>query len=97
MMTTTSVLFCVSGIVTGNETSSTFDFFGASLFFLLHHHLQLEALSQYSTDYGIVIGNYWSLIVFSGTAFENMVLHATHYCRARETVTGFPFTTKWVL
>ena len=49
-MPLSSVLFCVSGISTRNKTDSLSSVLGSSLALFWIHHLQIELISQNSTD-----------------------------------------------
>ena len=88
-----SVLFCVCGIATGNETDSPYDVLVSSLApcVTIVSDLNLSPMIPLTKALLLVITE--ALNVFSN-GHEKMLLHATPYPRSRETVTGFPFTTK---
>ena len=85
-----SVLFCVSGIVTGNETVSPSDCLGASLdiFQTIISRLNCSPMIPLTKAFLLVI---IEVLVVCSNGHENMVLHATPSPKVKETVTGCPF------
>ena len=93
IMPLTSVLFCVYGITTGNESVSPSGVWGASLslcgtiIFRLNFYPRSPLIKLL---FLVIIGT----LFFCRNGHENMVLHATPYPRSMDTVTVCPLTTK---
>ena len=96
MLSLTSMLFCVSGITTGNETVSFSDVLGAYLDICGTIISSLNCYPRSLLNKVLVLVIIEVLIICSN-GYEKLVLHATPYHIERETVNGFPFTTKGVL
>ena len=93
MLPLTSVSFCVSRIMTSNETGSPSGVLGDSLDICgtIVSSMNWSPRSSLIKELFLVIIE--ALIVCSN-GYEKMVLHATPSPRDRYTVTGCPFTTK---
>ena len=96
MLTLSSLLFCVSRIDTDNKTDSpsgvlvySLDLCGAII-----SVLNCSPMSPITKALPLVIISY---LIVCRNVHENMVLRATPSTRARETVTGFPFTARGFL
>ena len=91
-----SVLFFASWIVTGNETVSSSDVLGAYLdiFWIIIYILNFSPSGPLTKEFFFVI---IEALIICCAIHEKIVLYATPYTRAMETVTGFPFSKKGVL
>ena len=88
-----SIIFCVSGITTGNETSSPSDVLGASLALCGTIISILNCYPMISITkalFSVII----ETLIFYGNGQENILLRANPSHRERETFTGYAFTTK---
>ena len=96
MLTLSSVLFCIYGIATGNETGIPSDVLGDPLALCetIISSLNCSPRSPLTKMFFLVIIE--ALIIYTND-HENMVLHATPSSMERETVTSCLFTTKGVL
>ena len=79
----------------GNETGSPSDVLGASLAICGTIISSLNCYNRIPLTKALFLVMIEALIFFRN-GHENMVFHATPSPRARETVTGFSFTTKGV-
>ena len=93
LMPLSSVLFCVSVIVTVSETVSPSDALGGSLdiFGTIISILNFSHKIPLTKVLLLVI---IEALIFAGTAIKKMVLRSSPSPRARDNVTGFPFTTE---
>ena len=87
------MLFCVFGIVTGNETGSPYDVLGDPL------ALRWTTISSLNCYHSIpltkaLLSVIIKVLIVCSNSHKDMVLHATPSPRDRETVTGFLFTTE---
>ena len=96
MLPLSSVLFCVSGIVAGNETGTPSDVFGAclSLFGTIVFSLNCYPRIPLTKVLFWVITEF---LVFCSNVHENMVLHATPYTSSRDTDTSCVFYMKVII
>ena len=84
---------CFPWISTYNKTGSPSDVLGASLAICGTTISSLNCFTRIPLIKALLLVMIEALIVCRN-GHENMVLHATPYPRARETVYGFPFITK---
>ena len=96
MLPLTSVLFCVSRVVTGNDTGSPSDVLGdyLALYVTIVSILNCSPRSTLTKAFYLVI---IEDLIFCKNCHKNMVLQVTPFPRAKETVTGCPFTSKGFL
>ena len=93
IMTLTSVLFCVYGIVTGNGTGSTSGVLGTSFALCVTIIYRLNFSPQIPLTKALLLVIIEALFDCRN-GHDNMVLKAEPSLRARETLTGCQFTTK---
>ena len=96
ILTLTSVLFCISEIVTGNETCIPYDVLVHSFDICGTTISSLKFSPSIPLTEALFLVNISALIVCS-KVHEKMVFCVTPFCRARETVTGCLFTTEGFL
>ena len=83
--------------MTGSETGSPYDVLGASLdiFVTIISILNCSSIIPLTKDLLLLV--IIEALIVCSNGHENIVLHATPSPRVRETVNGFPFTTKGLL